>query len=181
MRGLTLPAIHKHIKLLEKGDLILRKKIGRTNVLTLNRESMRCLQDWIAQYHVYWGSDDASLQNYAQYVSKNNQSKNEKGAKMKKFLILSNGFVPPTPEIMEAWGKWFTSIGDKLVEPGNPLGAGREITLKGTKELPVDLQATTGYMIISAKDMDEAVKIAKAAPIITNMRVYELMSMGGGH
>jgi DNA-binding transcriptional ArsR family regulator len=73
MRGLTLPAIHKHIKVLEKGNLILRKKIGRTNVLTLNRDSMRCLQDWLSQYHVYWGSDDASLQNYAQYVSKDTQ------------------------------------------------------------------------------------------------------------
>jgi DNA-binding transcriptional ArsR family regulator len=73
MRGLTLPAIHKHIKVLENGNLILRKKIGRTNVLTLNRESMRSLQDWLSQYHVYWGSDDATLQNYAQYVNKDIQ------------------------------------------------------------------------------------------------------------
>jgi len=69
MRGLTLPAIHKHIKVLEKGNLIVRKKIGRSNVLTLNLESMRGLQDWLSQYHVYWGSDKATLQNYAHYVS----------------------------------------------------------------------------------------------------------------
>ena len=75
MRDLTLPAIHKHIKLLENAKLVLRKKIGRTNVLTLNREAMRCIQDWLSQYHFYWGSDKASLQNYAQFVSKDNQSK----------------------------------------------------------------------------------------------------------
>lgn len=68
MRGLSLPAIHKHIKILEQGQLILRKKIGRTNVLTLNRASMRTLQTWIAQYHLYWGSDDATLRNYEHYV-----------------------------------------------------------------------------------------------------------------
>jgi DNA-binding transcriptional ArsR family regulator len=78
MRGLSLPAIHKHIKILEKGSLILRKKIGRTNVLTLNRESMQCLQDWVSQYHVYWGSDEASLENYAQHVSKDSETTNKK-------------------------------------------------------------------------------------------------------
>lgn len=77
MRGLTLPAIHKHIKLLEKGNLVLRRKIGRTNVLTLNREAMRCLQEWVGQYHVYWGSDHASLDNYARSVSTHDSSSEE--------------------------------------------------------------------------------------------------------
>ena len=75
MRGLSLPAIHKHIKVLEQGQLIVRKKIGRTNVLTLNRESMRGLQTWIAQYHLYWGSEAATLQNYERYVSDNDSPK----------------------------------------------------------------------------------------------------------
>lgn len=54
IRGLSLPAIHKHIKVLEKADMIIRKKIGRTNFLTLNRESFRGLQEWINQFHTYW-------------------------------------------------------------------------------------------------------------------------------
>src|SRR6266536_3542607 len=57
MRNLSLPAIYKHITVLEKGDMIIRKKIGRTNFLTLNRESLRRLQDWAGQFHTYWGSD----------------------------------------------------------------------------------------------------------------------------
>jgi DNA-binding transcriptional ArsR family regulator len=69
-RGLSLPAIHKHIKLLENADMIIRKKVGRTNVLTLNRESLLVLQGWINQYHAYWGSNEETLENYALYLSR---------------------------------------------------------------------------------------------------------------
>ncbi len=47
LRNLSLPAIHKHIDLLEKGGMVTRRKIGQTNFLTLNRESLRGLQDWL--------------------------------------------------------------------------------------------------------------------------------------
>ena len=78
MRNLSLAAIHKHIKLLEKADLILRKKIGRTNILTLNRDSLRGLKDWLMQYHTYWGSNEETLENYAQYFGREETKKKEK-------------------------------------------------------------------------------------------------------
>ena len=96
---------------------------------------------------------------------------------MKKFMFLSVGFVTPTPEIEDAWGKWFESIGDKIVDGGSPFGAAREITRDGSKELPLGLDSITGYVIINAENLDEAEKIAKTCPIITGMRVYEAMSM----
>ncbi len=70
MRSLSLPAMHKHIKVLENADMIIRKKIGRTNFVTLNRKSLRGLQDWLLQYHTYWGSDEETLENYARYLSR---------------------------------------------------------------------------------------------------------------
>ena len=69
MRGLSLPAIHKHIKVLENADMVVRRKIGRTNFLTLNRKSLRGLQEWLMQYQTYWGNEDETLENYAQYLS----------------------------------------------------------------------------------------------------------------
>ena len=78
MRKLSLPAIHKHIKILEKGGMVIRKKIGQTNILTLNRESLRGLQEWVMQYHTYWGSDEATLENYAQYLGVDHIKKKEK-------------------------------------------------------------------------------------------------------
>jgi len=52
MRNLSLPAIHKHIEILEKGGMIIRKKIGQTNFLTLNRTSLRGLQDWLIRINL---------------------------------------------------------------------------------------------------------------------------------
>ncbi len=65
VRGLSLPAINKHIAILESAGMVRRRKVGRTNVLTLDRSSLRALQDWLGQYHAYWGSADESLENYA--------------------------------------------------------------------------------------------------------------------
>ena len=78
MRSLSLPAIHKHIKVLENADMIIRKKIGRTNFLTLNRKSLRGLQDWVMQYHTYWGSEEETLENYAQYLARQKHANKEK-------------------------------------------------------------------------------------------------------
>ena len=96
---------------------------------------------------------------------------------MKKFVFLAYGFKTPTQEIMDAWSNWFASIGDNIVDAGNPFGPGREITHDGTNDLPHDLDAITCYTIINAENMDEAEKIAKGCPIITSIRVYESMSM----
>ena len=96
---------------------------------------------------------------------------------MKKFVFLYYGHVTPTQEIQKAWINWFASIGDKLVDSGNPFGAGREITHSGVKDLSPDMGAATGYSIINAESIDHAVQIAKGCPIVTGIRVYEAMSM----
>jgi hypothetical protein len=96
---------------------------------------------------------------------------------MKKFVFFTYGYREPTKEIEEAWGKWFASIGDKMVDGGSPLGPGREISHTGTKELPLGMESLTGYCIINADNIDDAEKIAKACPIITGVRVYEANSM----
>ena len=69
-RALSLPAIYKHIKILEKADLILRKKIGRTNFLAINRDGLLKLQEWVMQFHAYWGSNMESLENYKEYLDR---------------------------------------------------------------------------------------------------------------
>jgi DNA-binding transcriptional ArsR family regulator len=65
MRGLSLPAIHKHVKVLEEAGLVTRRKQGRTTYLTLNRRPLAQLQEWVNQFHPYWGSDQATYENYA--------------------------------------------------------------------------------------------------------------------
>lgn len=62
---------------------------------------------------------------------------------MKKFMLLSYGFEKPTPEIMAAWGKWFESIADTMVDSAH-LKNGREISKGGTRELPTAMESITG-------------------------------------
>lgn len=95
---------------------------------------------------------------------------------MKKNMFLHYGFKKPTPEIMAAWGKWFESIGDKMVDQGGFWGEAREISKSGTKELPMGMDSITGYNIITAESLEEAEKIAQSNPYIASIRVYEIMN-----
>ncbi len=61
---LSLPAIYKHIKLLESAKLITRKKRGRTNFLALNKSTLKILQEWLSQDNTHWGNQEESMQNY---------------------------------------------------------------------------------------------------------------------
>lgn len=94
---------------------------------------------------------------------------------MKKFVLLTIGFTPPTPEIMDSWMQWFKSIEDKIVDQLG-LRNGKEVTKNGITELPMDKDAITGYLVINAANIDEAIKIAQSCPMITSTKVYEVMS-----
>ena len=67
-RGLSLPAIHKHIAVLEEAGLVARRKQGRTNYLVLDPRRLGALQEWLFEFHTYWGSAAASLENYAKFL-----------------------------------------------------------------------------------------------------------------
>ena len=95
--------------------------------------------------------------------------------KVKKFLYLTYGFEKPTPEIMNAWKAWFAEIGEHIVEQAH-LPRGAEITEEGQRELPLDLEAITGYMVVKAESFEEAVKLAESNPFITGIRIYEVAS-----
>ena len=68
--NLSLPAIHKHIRILEDSNLIIRKKSGRTNFVALNPTTLGLVQHWIIQYNTGWGNSSASLENYISRMKK---------------------------------------------------------------------------------------------------------------
>ena len=93
----------------------------------------------------------------------------------KRFLLLHVGFTPPTPEIMKAWGAWMASLRSRQLEGGGGRG-GTEISQAGERALSWDAGSHTGYNIIEAASMEEALGVARRAPFITAIRVYELRS-----
>lgn len=96
---------------------------------------------------------------------------------MSKYMMLHIGFEQPTPEIMEAWGKWFQSVADRTVEHGGFMAA-RELSHDGSKDLPMGMESITGYSIITADSMDEAEEMAKGNPFIASIRIYEVREHG---
>mgnify|MGYP001821696013 CR=1 FL=1 len=95
---------------------------------------------------------------------------------MSKFVLAHVGFEQPTDEIMAAWGRWFEEIADITVENVG-LMPGKEVTAGGIKDIAFDAQVTTGYTVIEAENLDEAVKIALACPFITSVKVQEVRTM----
>jgi hypothetical protein len=96
---------------------------------------------------------------------------------VKKFLILFHDAWDPKPEIMAAWTAWFAAVGDRLVDSGNPLGNGVEVTKTGSRELSAEMGAATGYTIISAKDRAQAERLLEGCPFVIGVRLYEAIAM----
>ncbi len=69
IRGLSLPAINKHVRVLVEAGIVDRRKFGRTTFLTLDRASMRNLQAWLGEFHAYWGTEKETLENYTQFLT----------------------------------------------------------------------------------------------------------------
>lgn len=94
---------------------------------------------------------------------------------MKRYMLLHVGFERPTAEIMAAWKGWFEAMAPRTTENVG-LRNGSEITRDGTKNLAMDLDALTGFTIVSAASLEEAQQLAASNPFVSSIRVYEMMS-----
>lgn len=93
---------------------------------------------------------------------------------MNRYMFLTIGFEKPSPEQMAEWGKWFASLGDKMVDHGGFWAGGREFTANGVTEVPFGKDSTTGYVIFNAENLDEASALAKGCPVVASNRLYEI-------
>jgi hypothetical protein len=96
---------------------------------------------------------------------------------VKKYLILFHDEWAKEPATMDAWQSWFAKVGDRLVDSGNPLGDGLEVTTSGARALDHDPGAATGYSILSATSLDEARALLDGCPFNSTVRVYEAVAM----
>ena len=80
-RKISLQAIHKHVNLLVEAGMVTCKKSGRVTFLTLNRASMRGIQEWVTKFQAHWDGGTETLENYAQTVEFKKKLKKEKEQK----------------------------------------------------------------------------------------------------
>ena len=59
--AMSLNAVSKHIRLLERSGLIRRRKAGREHLLTLNSEPLEAAATWMAEQRAFWTSRLAAL------------------------------------------------------------------------------------------------------------------------
>jgi DNA-binding transcriptional ArsR family regulator len=77
LKQMSLPAITKHIKVLEKAGLIIKGKDKQCRPCRLNAPAMKEAADWIETYRVYWEESFDRLDVYLKTVTaKNNKGKN---------------------------------------------------------------------------------------------------------
>ena len=91
---------------------------------------------------------------------------------MANYLLLYTGGRMPETEaeqaaVMKAWTNWFGELGSALVDGGNPTtGQAKTIASNGTVSEGSDLGMASGYSVIKADSLDEAVAKAKGCPVL---------------
>jgi DNA-binding transcriptional ArsR family regulator len=61
---ITLPAISRHLKVLEKASLIIRRKQGKEHLIQINTPALADAEEYIRYYTNFWESNLDSFKNY---------------------------------------------------------------------------------------------------------------------
>ena len=80
------------------------------------------------------------------------------------------GSMPESPAAQEAamaaWGTWFGSLGEAVIDGGNPTSVAMTVSADGSVSNGGGSNPLSGYSLINAADIDAAVAVAKGCPIL---------------
>ena len=74
--AMSLPAVSKHLRVLEKAGLLRRRRYGRVHEMQLEAKPLKQAAQWVEEYRKFW---EGSLDRLAQYLEKTNKAAGEKG------------------------------------------------------------------------------------------------------
>ena len=74
--AMSLPAVSKHLRVLENAGLIRRRRSGRVHSLKLQAAPMKQASQWIEEYRKFW---EGTLDSLADYLEKTNKPTKKKG------------------------------------------------------------------------------------------------------
>lgn len=69
---MSLPAVSKHLRVLERAGLLVREKDGRVRRCTLRAAPLRNAVEWLAHYQAFW---TAQLDSLAVFLESNGEPK----------------------------------------------------------------------------------------------------------
>jgi DNA-binding transcriptional ArsR family regulator len=61
---MSLPAVMKHVRVLEEAGLVSQKKIGRTRRCQLAAQPLKEAEKWLSRYRAFWEGTFDSLERY---------------------------------------------------------------------------------------------------------------------
>ena len=71
--GMSLPAVSKHLRVLERAGFLKRTKDGRVHRLQLETRPLKTALEWIGHYQKFWTEQLDSLENYLNKLEKEKQ------------------------------------------------------------------------------------------------------------
>jgi DNA-binding transcriptional ArsR family regulator len=74
--NMSLPAVSKHLRVLENAGLLRRRRYGRVHEMRLNAEPLKNAAQWVEEYRKFW---EGSLDRLAAYLEKTNKAAGKKG------------------------------------------------------------------------------------------------------
>lgn len=77
LKDMSLPAVTKHLKVLEKAGLITKTREAQWRPCRLNGAPLKDASDWMEQYRAYWEESFNRLDEYLKTVTGKEQSKGE--------------------------------------------------------------------------------------------------------
>lgn len=69
LKDMSLPAVTKHIKVLEKAGLITKSRQAQRRPCKLNAEALKDVADWMEQYRMFWEESFDRLDAYLKTVT----------------------------------------------------------------------------------------------------------------
>jgi DNA-binding transcriptional ArsR family regulator len=69
--AMSLPAVSKHLRVLEKAGLLRRRRYGRVHEMQLDAAPLKKAAQWVEEYRKFW---EGSLDRLADYLEKTNKA-----------------------------------------------------------------------------------------------------------
>ena len=76
--AMSLPAVSKHLRVLEQAGLLRRRRAGRVHEMRLEAKPLKQAAEWVEEYRKFW---EGSLDRLAKYLESTSESAQKKGGK----------------------------------------------------------------------------------------------------
>ena len=90
---------------------------------------------------------------------------------MAKYLFVYHGGESPNTEeevakVLDDWGNWLGGMGAAVIDGGNPVGQSSTVHPGGKVTGDGGANPVSGYSLVEASDLDDALAKAKGCPIL---------------